>query len=129
MSRLYWSLLEAKVMKIHVDKLKKTFDVKTTNKVMRSVYQFQLDSAKLSSRQGEDGVGIFSDAIALIDRMEDFLVKTLGLSKQDAEKLDDYFESKDVQKMANYVASRLLGMSDEEIKEDADNAEETDSKK
>ena len=116
-------------MKIHVDKLKKTFDVKTTNKVMRSVYQFQLDSAKLSSGQGKNGVGIFSDAIALIDRMEDFLVKILGLSKQDAEKLDDYFESKDVQKMANYVASRLLGMSDEEIKEDADNAEETDSKK
>lgn len=116
-------------MKIHVDKLKKTFDVKTTNKVMRSVYQFQLDSAKLSSGQGKNGVGIFSDAIALIDRMEDFLVKTLGLSKQDAEKLDDFFESKDVQKMANYVAGRLLGMSDEEIKEDADNSEETDSKK
>lgn len=116
-------------MKIHVDKLKKTFDVKTTNKVMRSVYQFQLDSAKLSSSQGKDGVGIFSDAIALIDRMEDFLVKTLGLSKQDAEKLDDFFESKDVQKMANYVAGRLLGMSDEEIKEDTDNAEVTDSKK
>ena len=129
MSRLYWSLLEVKVMKIHVDKLKKTFDVKTTNKVMRSVYQFQLDSAKLSTSQGKDGVGIFSDAISLIDRMEDFLVKILGLSKQDAEKLDDYFESKDVQKMANYVVSRLLGMSDEEIKEDADNAEETDSKK
>ncbi|NMV51899.1 hypothetical protein FOL86_01885 [Lactobacillus reuteri] len=113
-------------MKIHVDKLKKTFDVKTTNKVTRSVYQFQLDSAKLATTQGKDGVSIFSDAIALIDLVESFLVKTLGLSKQDAEKLDDYFDSKDVQKMASYVAGRLMGMSDEEIKE---SAEETDSKK
>ncbi|OTA88459.1 phage tail tube assembly chaperone [Limosilactobacillus reuteri] len=116
-------------MKIHVDKLKKTFDVKTTNKVLRSVYQFQLDLAERASSQGKDGVGIFSDAIASIDLIEDFLVKILGLSKQDAEKLDDYFESEDVQKMANYVASRLMGMSDEEIKESTDNAEETDSKK
>ena len=116
-------------MKIHVDKLKKTFDVKTTNKVMRSVYKFQLDSAKLASRQGKDVVGIFSDAIALIDRMEDFLVKTLDLSKQDAKKLDDYFSSEDVQKMANYVASRLMGMSDEEIKAERAEAQGTAPKK
>lgn len=116
-------------MKIHVDKLKKTFDVKTTNKVMRSVYQFQLDSAKLANVQDKDGVSIFSDAIALIDRMETFLVKTLGLSKQDAEKLDNYYSSEDVQKMANYVASRLMGMSDEDIKETTYGDEETDSKK
>ncbi len=116
-------------MKIHVDKLKKTFDVKTTNKVMRSVYQFQLDSAKLASVQDKDGASIFSDAIALIDRMEAFLIQTLGLSKQDAEKLDSYFSSEDVQKMANYVAGRLMGMSDEELKEDAHEGEETDAKK
>ena len=116
-------------MKIHVDKLKKTFDVKTTNKVMRSVYQFQLDSAKLSNMQGKKSAEVFSDAIKLIDNIEGFLTNTLGLSKAEAKKLDDDFGQEDISEMANYVASRLMGMSDEEIKEDADNSEETDSKK
>lgn len=116
-------------MKIHVDKLKKTFDVKTTNKVMRSVYQFQLDSAKLSNMQGKKSSEVFSDAIKLIDNIEGFLTNTLGLSKAEAKKLDDDFGQEDISEMANYVASRLMGMSDEEIKEDADNSEETDSKK
>ena len=116
-------------MKIHVDKLKKTFDVKTTNKVMRSVYQFQLDSAKLSNMQGKKSAEVFSDAIKLIDNIEGFLTNTLSLSKTEAKKLDDDFGQEDISEMANYVASRLMGMSDEEIKEDADNSEETDSKK
>ena len=117
------------MMKIHVDKLKKTFAVKPTNKVMRSVYQFQLDSAKLSNMQGKKSSEVFSDAIKLIDNIEGFLTNTLGLSKAEAKKLDDDFGQEDISEMANYVASRLMGMSDEEIKEDADNSEVTDSKK
>jgi hypothetical protein len=115
-------------MKIHVEKLKKTFEVKPTNKVIRSVYQFQLDSAKLSNVQGKKPVELFSDAIKMIDNIEDFLVKTLGLSKEEAKKLDDDFDQADISEMANYVASRLMGMSDEDIKAESAKAE-SDPKK
>lgn len=117
------------MMKIHVDKLKKTFDVKPTNKVMRSVYQFQLDSAKLSNMQGKKSAEVFSDAIKLIDNIEGFLTNTLGLSKAEAKKLDDDFGQEDISEMANYVASRLMGMSDEEIKAERAEAQGTAPKK
>lgn len=105
-------------MKIHVEKLKKTFEVKPTNKLMRSVYQFQLDSAKLSNMEGKKSTEFFENAIKLIDNIEGFLVNTLGLSKAEAKKLDDDFEQADIAEMANYVSSRLMGLTDEDIKAD-----------
>ncbi|MEE6650633.1 phage tail tube assembly chaperone [Limosilactobacillus pontis] len=117
------------MMKIHVDKLKKTFDVKPTNKAMRSVYQFQLDSAKLSNMKGKKSSEVFSDAIKLIDNIEGFLTNTLGLSKAESKKLDDDFGQEDISEMASYVASRLMGMSDEEIKAERTEAQGTDPKK
>ena len=116
-------------MKIHVEKLNKTFDVTPTNKVIRSVYQFQLDSAKLSNVQGKKAVDVFSDAIKMIDNIENFLTKTLGLSKEESKKLDDEFEQGDITEMANYVASRLMGMSDKEIKEEQADNEDVGPKK
>ncbi|MGK4125687.1 phage tail tube assembly chaperone [Limosilactobacillus vaginalis] len=116
-------------MKIHVEKLNKTFDVTPTNKVIRSVYQFQLDSAKLSNVQGKKAVDIFSDAIKMIDNIENFLTKTLGLSKEESKKLDDEFEQGDITEMANYVASRLMGMPDKEIKEEQADNEDVGPKK
>ena len=112
------------IMKIHVERLGKTFDVKPTNKVIRSVYQYQLDSAKLSDVKNKKAVEIFSNAIAQIDRTENFLSQTLGLSKKESEKLDDEFELNDISEMANYVAQRLMGMSDEDIKESEEKSSE-----
>ena len=111
-------------MKIHVEKLGKTFEVRRTNKVIRSVYQYQLDSAKLSDVKDKKAVEIFSNAIAQIDRTEKFLSQTLGLSKKESEKLDDEFELNDISEMANYVAQRLMGMSDEDIKESEEKSSE-----
>lgn len=103
-------------MKIHVEKLKKTFEVKPTNKVIRSVYQFQLDASKLSNITKNTNVEAYANAIKLIDLIENFLTQTLGLSKTEAKKLDEDFEQDDITEMANYVCGRLLGMSDEDIK-------------
>lgn len=115
-------------MKIHVEKLNKTFDVEPTNKVMRSVYQLQLDLAKLSARK-DKVVDTFSDAIKVIDTIEAFLTKTLHLSKSEAEKLDDDFDQNDISEMASYVSNRLMGMSDEDIKKDASESKESGPKK
>ncbi len=103
-------------MKIHVAKLDKTFEVKPTNKVIRSVYQFQYDASKLSSITDTTNIEAYVNAIKLIDLIENFLTQTLCLSKAEAKKLDEDFEQDDISEMANYVCGRLLGMSDEDIK-------------
>ena len=50
-------------MKITVKQLNKTFDIKPTNEVIRKVYQFQLDSAKLSSDASQNTVKMFESGI------------------------------------------------------------------
>lgn len=104
-------------MKITVKQLNKTFDIKPTNEVIRKVYQFQLDNAKLSSDASQNTVKMFESGIKLIDLIENFLKDILGLTKSQVEKIDKEMEQSDLSEMSNYVSSRLMGMTDKEIQE------------
>lgn len=104
-------------MKIKVKQLNKTFEVKPTNSVLRKVYRFELDSAKLSADATENTTKMFESGIKLIDLVENYLKDVLGLTKSQVEKIDTEMEQSDLSEMANYVSSRLMGMSDKEIQE------------
>lgn len=104
-------------MKITVKQLNKTFDIKPTNEVIRKVYRFELDSAKLSADATENTTKMFESGIKLIDLVENYLKDVLGLTKSQVEKIDTEMEQSDLSEMANYVSSRLMGMSDKEIQE------------
>lgn len=60
---------------------------------------------------------MFESGIKLIDLVENYLKDVLGLTKSQVEKIDTEMEQSDLSEMANYVSSRLMGMSDKEIQE------------
>ncbi|WP_375661165.1 phage tail tube assembly chaperone, partial [Bartonella sp. CL71SXKL] len=84
---------------------------------MRSVYKFEVDTAKLQQASQDDVVTMFENGSKLIDLVEEFLKTTLGLTKAQVKKMDEEMGQQDLTEMSNYVASRLMGMSDEDIKE------------
>lgn len=104
-------------MEIKIKQLNKTFHVKPTNKVMRKVFLFERDQAKFANNQSKKPEQMFEDMANSVEANISFLKMTLGLTKAQSEKIEDW-EAAETANVVNYVASRLMGMSDEEIAKD-----------
>lgn len=104
-------------MEIKIKQLDKAFHVKPTNKLMRKVFLFERDQAKLASNKGKKPEQMFEDVAKSIEANVNFLKTTLGLTKAQVEKIEDW-ETSETNEVVDYVASRLMGMTDEEATKD-----------
>lgn len=113
-------------MKITIKQLKKTFDVKSSNKNMRKVYALQLEMNKVATAD-DDPMAQMQAQLDSMDAVLNFLREVLKLNKKDSEALED-MEMDDTVEMSQYVSMKLLGLSDKDI-EDAFSEDEQEEEK
>ncbi|WP_461241090.1 phage tail tube assembly chaperone [Paucilactobacillus sp. N302-9] len=104
-------------VKILIEKLsKKPFFVNASNKNMKRVYQFQLDSAHAEDIEGLEPVDQIQKSLDFTNQLTGFLEDVLQLSDAQIKKIDD-FETDETIALASRVSMRLMGMTDAEVKE------------
>jgi hypothetical protein len=102
-------------MKLTVKQLgTKKYDVKTTNKNMRSMFALQLTMAKADDIDGLEPQEQVQRSYDMLNQVLDFITSVLKLSEADAKKLDA-LEFGETVEVANYIMARMMGLSDEDI--------------
>lgn len=104
-------------MNIKVAQLQaKPFSVKGSVKNLKKTFQFQLDMAESEEKmESLEGVESLKAILDLQELVENYLTATLHLSAKQVETLED-LEQQELMEVAQYVAMRVMGMSDEDIK-------------
>ncbi|WP_261805683.1 phage tail assembly chaperone [Lapidilactobacillus luobeiensis] len=113
-------------MKIKVKQLgNKSYQVKLSNRNMRSALETQLSLAKFDDMD-EDTSWIEQNkqVLATLDMMLDFIREILKLTDKENEKLQE-LEYQETIEITNYIIARMNGMSDEDLKK----AQEVDAQK
>ncbi|MCC4501831.1 phage tail assembly chaperone [Limosilactobacillus reuteri] len=117
--------------KIYIKELKKSFNVRHTNKMMRLSYEFQLEMAKLG--QLSDNAEIddqFKAMTKYSHTLIDFPVQILNLNEDDENKLDE-MDQEELQKLDVRIALTVQGLSKREIDNTLnamDESEQSDNK-
>lgn len=114
-------------MEIYVKPFDKKFDVKTSNKNVRSALKMQLEFAKMNNTADTSDIDVFTTQITVIDEAESFLKSILKLAKKQAEAIDD-MDFNETFTTVGYICDRLMGMSDEQIKADTEKVREDPKK-
>lgn len=115
-------------MQIYLKELKKQFNVKTTNRVMKSTYKVQLSMAKAQDVAETDDIQeTVKKSLQMTEDLENYLKEVLKLNEKQIDALDE-LEFNDTIEMVNHVIMRVMGMSENDIKE-AMEEEETGEKK
>lgn len=95
----------------------KPFDVKGTVKNLKKTYQLQLDMANSEeSMESLEGTQALQAVLDLQQTVEDYLITMLHLTDKQIEKLED-LEQEELMEISQYVAMRVMGMSDADIKD------------
>lgn len=96
---------------------KKSFTILTSNRNIRRMNEFQLEIAKISDID-EDAPATeqFKANIAVITATLAFLRAILNLDDEQMEILED-LDTTRTQEIANYLSSRLMGLTDEQWEE------------
>lgn len=104
-------------MNIKVAQLQaKPFSVKGSVKNLKKTFQFQLDMAESEEKmESLEGVESLKAILDLQELVENYLTATLRLSAKQVETLEDLGQQ-ELMEVAQYVAMRVMGMSDEDIK-------------
>lgn len=100
----------------------KPFEVKSSNKNMRSMFALQLSMAKAEDLEDLPAQEQVARSASMLEDVINFLISTLKLSKAQQDKLDD-MDFNETISIANHVLARLMGLSEADIK-----AAETDQK-
>ena len=96
-------------MKIYVKLFDKEFDVKASNKAVRSALKMQLEFAKMNNTADKDATDVFSTQIAVIDEAESFMKNILKLTKKQAESLDD-MDFQETMSAVGFICLRMRGL-------------------
>lgn len=109
-------------MKINVNEelgIKKPIEVRATNLNMERSLQMQLDLAKAGDiAEGEDVdvIATLQQSLDIVRKMTQFIKNILKLSDVQSEKVDD-LNQEETAMLVNRLCLRIMGNSDEEIKE------------
>lgn len=114
-------------MEIYVKLFDKKFDVKSSNKAVRSALKMQYEFAKMNNTANKDATEVFTTQIGIIDEAESFMKNILKLTKKQAESLDD-MDFQETMSAVGYICDRMMGMSDEQIKADTEKVREDPKK-
>lgn len=114
-------------MKIYVKLFDKEFDVKSSNKAVRSALKMQLEFAKMNNTADKDATEVYATQIGVIDEAELFMKNMLKLTKKQADALDE-MDFQETMSAVGYICDRMMGMSDEQIKEDTEKVREDPKK-
>lgn len=112
----------------------KPVEVKSSQKNMRLTYKFQLLMAKAQTFNDMDLEDSIKASLDMLDQVNDYLIAVLKLDDKQIELLDDLTVEETTQ-IANKVALRMMGLSEEEVedalapKEDEEENADTDPKK
>lgn len=103
-------------MNIKVEQLaKKPFEVKGSVKNLKKTYQFQKDMAEMKGlTEDKQGVEVFDAMTNMLDELIEYIDNMLHLTDKQHEAIED-MEQEEVINIAQYVAMRLMGMSEAEI--------------
>lgn len=105
-----------KSSKLYIPEIKKSFQIRHTNKMYRKSLQYSLAVTK-SSLPVDDTSASLEGAIKL-DRMSlDFVQEVLKLTDKELDQLDDSIDQNDLQKLAVKIGMLIQGSSDAEIKQ------------
>lgn len=103
-----------KSSKLYIPEMKKSFQIRHTNKMYRKSLQYSLAVTK-SSLPVDNASASLESAIKL-DRMSmDFVQEVLKLTDNEVDKLDDSIDPNDLQKLAVKIAMLIQGSSKDEI--------------
>ncbi len=114
-------------MEIYVKLFDKKFDVKSSNKAVRNALKMQYEFAKMNNTADKDATEVFAAQIEVIDEAESFMKDVLKLTKKQAEALDE-MDFQETMSAVGYICNRMMGMSDEQIKEDTEKVREDPKK-
>lgn len=117
---------EVIIMEIYIKEFNKRFEVKSSNKNVKATYTLQLKMAQAEDAEDKPAVEQIKLTLQLTDDTENYVADILRLNKQQKEKLDDMDNDVTIG-MANHIAMRLMGMTEEDIKKA--NEEDVDPKK
>lgn len=105
-----------KSSKLYIPAIKKSFQIRHTNKMYRKSLQYSLAVTK-SSLPVDNASESLEGAIKL-DRMSlDFVQEVLKLTDKELDQLDDSIDQNDLQKLAVKIGMLIQGSSDDEIKQ------------
>lgn len=113
-------------MEIYLKEFGKKFAVKQSNKNMKLTYKLQLKMAQTDDVEDKKPVEQIKLMLELTDVMVNYATSLLKLNAKQQEVLDE-LESDATFELINHITQRMLGMSEQEIK-DAQN-EDVDPKK
>lgn len=104
-------------MQIYLKELKKQFNVKTTNKVMKLTYRMQLSMAKAQDIADIDDMEeTVKRSLQMTEDLENYLQEVLKLDEKQVEELDELEFSETIE-IVNHVIMRVMGMTENDIKE------------
>lgn len=96
--------------------LNKDFEVKASNMNMEKSIQMQLSMAKMDNIQGKEGVEILEQTLKTIQDSSQFVKDMLKMNAKESALIDD-MEMTDTMQLVNRICLRVMGNTDEEIKE------------
>lgn len=112
-----------KSSKLYIPEIKKSFQIRHTNKMYRKSLQYSLAVTK-SSLPVDNASASLESAIKL-DRMSmDFVQDVLKLTDKEVDQIDDSIDPNDLQKLAVKIAMLIQGSSDEDIKQTMNNMDD-----
>lgn len=105
-----------KSSKLYIPEIKKSFQIRHTNKMYRKSLQYSLAVTK-SSLPVDNASESLEAAIKLDQMSLDFVQEVLKLTDKDLDQLDDSMDQNDLQKLAVKIGMLIQGSSDAEIKQ------------
>lgn len=103
----------------------KPFFAESSNLNIESALRIQLKLAKISDLTDMEPIQALEAELELVGTCKKFVIEVLQLTAKQQEKLDhvDYQETFNI---VNYIALRLQGMTDDQIKESEEEDEKND---
>jgi len=96
--------------------LNKNFEVKTSNINVERALEMQLSMAKADATEGKSGLEIIQMTLDSVKSASQFIKDMLKMSAKESTLVDD-METGDTMLLVNRICLRLMGNTDEEIKE------------
>lgn len=114
-------------MNIKVEQLaKKPFEVKGSVKNLKKTYIFQKKMAEMETlTEDNQGIEVFDAMADMIEKLIDYIDTMLHLTDKQRESLED-LEQQEVINIAQYIAMKIMGMDDADIKKALSGEEESD---
>lgn len=101
-------------MEQYIKQFNKKFSFKASNKNMRETVQLQLMLAKAEDMENKEPKEQLEDFLDMASTVENYIHQILKLNNSQYEKLED-LEFDETVEIANLIASKIMGISEEEV--------------